>query len=1412
MLLRLYLLFLAIAVVKSDSFNTIDLPDISFDDIGGRMGILGSYESLSYYSYVNASLDLSITSNSNDSKSSNTPNNLFLRDLEKGYSKNFASVNGPISDVKPAQGDTILINGDFSIINNQPCLTPVIYNLTSNSITNIFQTQNQPSKRDNSSSSSSSASESDLPQLESGSVKTTFIDGDLIYFGGDFKFNDTYGAAIYDTTTQQLVSTPFKGFGVNSSVSAITKIFDSNDNDDDDDIDAQLGSIIFGGTFNTLGMPELLMHNLTDTSNTTNRTNSTNTTLINAEQLISLKHGDFSQVNNADGADPSALVCPTSSGSPWSLQNNQGGQWKVELPNAMKGIVPTKVRLYIPEGEDGIQNFRIYSYPNNGIMNLTYIDPESNEMAYCDSSCPLSTLQTLDEATENNLDEIDDLNVDEVFIGENDGTYSKYYDPSTETKTLSYAKNYQEFAFEDDISIDELGLTVISWRGSKASLAGLELYLNSIYVYGNETLNEPNCPDTEGENNYVVIDSGDFKSIHDVNPPNNVNNDDYLVSVGNTNAKLTLFPNITYSGDYSIIMLTPGCVPDGSCDLRSVITVNVKDDEDNVVSSKEIYQNNDYEKFDYLFYGHLVGSLESEGQTKIEIEYNRPISGNEQDSWLVVDKIRADIVSLDEYYGFNSTNRTNTDYKLESDLQEIKINGLFEYSLANFSSFERGSVYERKNSRTYIGEDNTFVGNSSINAISGSLTNDSSVAQLQLENSSDSQSLLIIGNLNSNTLDLPNNNVLNLKIESYNSDENATLASYKRSLDESSLGRSFDLDDDADYEDDFVQASVIIKRDQDSDNTIFGGNFNDTINQVKNLGSSRVMMGKFSMNNEGNSSVEIKDLSNDNETVSSANNFVIYDGEEFYSFGNEFINEEFDGFAEVEVDEKDYFVFSASSTGFSQTWDNTNGQWVEDKNDQLHITQAVKISDNQQILTGSSFTESGFTNNDQAFIKNNKQEFSRYNLQIEDHESTDGIRTSFYINESTSVIGGYFQTENGYSNVGFLSNSENNTFKGIDDNVEWSNDTMIQALYVDSESEYLVIGYNGSVTVNDEDMSSGILVYSLQNNSFSDLQPASLSLNNEEGIQINTIVLHNNKDKLFVGGDFSNAGSLGCEGLCVYDMKTFRWENPNSEEMLSGVVTDMSFHSVNGILISGNLTYNDENVGFISYDVDDAKFSTVDDINSLKHKSPVERFILCNEGDDKLEGQILAYGATFISGFDKYGWSNILGINYDNYTQFTDMKLLSLKEETKNNSGRLFPSDKILAITGRFELSDYGLVNMALYDGNKWTPYMFSSTDDNQQLGTVNSLLIKDNFRFLSLQDVKEGLNDLSVGKVVGISLGCALGSTTLLSLLYIIPYLAFFRKNNKDDEINERIGEREMMDAVNPQELLHEIDVQKNN
>lgn len=1384
-LLPLSIVVFSLWIRTAYTLDTISHPELDFDDFGGKLNILGSFQSLSFYTTVNETSSLSI---SQHDLSNSTENKLFIRDLKENTTENFAEVDGQISSVQPLSDSTILVNGDFTKFNDDDCQTPIIYNLTSKEVTNIFSPSNN--KRE------------DLPSLD-GEVKTTFIDNDLIYIGGDFSFRESYGALVYNQTSKTLSELPFKGFGESAIVNAITKLTE----DGNDDVDS--GSIIFGGKFDTLGIPDLLKHNISLFQNDTNHTNSTNSSLITAEQKITLKYGHFSDVNG-DGSNPADLICPQNNPE-WAPQENSGGQWLVELPSQMKGIKPTKVRLYVPEGSDAIDLFRIYSYPNNGIMNLSYVDPGTNEIKYCDAWCPLATRDQLIDATDSNMDSLDDLDMDDVYVDEEDGSYSTYYDPDTRTKTLSYGSGFQEFSFENDISIDEIGLTVISWHGSKGSLAGFELYLNIINVYGNQTLNEPNCGEDPNKSNAVSIDSGDFQSVQSLDSSVSPN---YQVAVG-TEGKVTLYPNITYSGYYSIIMITPGCIEDNSCELRSIVNVTVFDSDDNMLEQKTIYQNNDYEKFDYLFYGHLKGSTLSDGQNRIEIEYVSPINPNtDEEPWMVIDRIQADIVELDSYQDSNTTNRTRHQNSTDYDLVELNLSGLFEYSLNNFSMFDESLIYS-DDDQQYISPNNTFVGNSSINVLSSHLSNTSVVEQFN----KDDNSFMILGDFHSNSdnLTLSNSNVINLKVENYNSTSNSSVVDITKRefayVDILSLANDFeslDLFDSIDPEQIGLQ-----KRD---DEEIFGVTFNNSVTSIADYYDAKVLLGRFSVTSD-NDSISIYDLSSDNDSINDANNFVIRaSADEFYGFGNEYIDETFDTFTNVTVKATEYFVFSASgSPSNTLTWDNTNKKWITDPNRQLNISQAVNLPNNQQIISGSSFSLMDNYISDQAFIESNKdvkdQQFNTYNLSLTSDSAI--IQTSYYINESVSVIGGKFVPDDGQANVGFIDTKKNsnNSLTGLNGDINFDNIT-VQTLYVDSNSEYLVIGYNGSITINDVDLSGGIIIYNLQNNSFTDFQPAELIVESGDDVslEVNAIALLNDKEKLLVGGRFESAGSLDCMNLCVYDIKHTRWESPDTN-LEGNRVTSINFFKSNEVLISGDLS--DENDHFMIYNIEEETFKAIDSsLNDLSDDETVEHFLMCDsEYNDDLDGRFIAAGENFLKGFDGESWESISGINFSNDTIITDLKLLSLKDSNykdHNDDEKLFSKDNVLAVSGVLDLEDYGLVNLALFDGTDWIPFIYSATSSSTQLGVINSILVADQFRFLSQQDVESKESKLSSGQVVGISLACALGSTTLLSLLYIIPYFIFFRKS-KEEQSNERIGEKEMTDAVNPQELFHEIDLQRN-
>lgn len=1322
--IRQLLLLLWVGVALASGNTQISQPELDYDSIGGRIGLFGEFDSLAVYAYEGQSKYL-VEPPSSNSK-------LYLRDTSKNTNKPIATCNGRIYQIGRLSENKVLINGNFTKFNDKQYDPPIIYDIKSNDVSTII-----PSKK---------KQKRDDMQVD-GKVKTTFIDGDLIYLGGDFSFNNTYGVAIYNQTSKKLYSTPFQGFGKNSSVNAIAKILDNDKNDVDS------GSIIFGGKFNTLGLPDLLKRNTSSNSTRKHHKNSTNTSLITAEQMISLKHGLFSSVNAESAGNEESLVCHKSD-TTWSLVPDQGGQWAVTLPSALNGLFPTKARLYVPPGNDGVKSFRIYTYPNNGIMNLSYIDPETNTRMYCDSSCPLLQASKLSDAIDHNIENAKNLTDSTTFVDAEDGSYSTYYDSSTKTKTLGYGESFQEFAFENEVPIDKIAVTVVDWYGSKGELSGFELYLNSIVVYGNDTLNEPNCDEDDDVSNYSEIKTGKFQSIQSL--ASSVTDTSYIVST-DPGAEITLYPNITYSGNYSLLFHTPGCIQDNSCSQRSIVNVTVIDNEDSILASELIYQNNEYNKFDYLFYGHLNGTASEDGRNKIKVQFHSAI-GDSSSSWTVVDKVSSNIVTLDNYYDKNSTNRTSKKHSLEYDVTKLELNGLFEYSLNNFSSFDASAVSYKKGNKTIISKRNNYVGNSSINVLSSKLQKDSKVDKINLRD----KTLSILGDFESKNLSLSNNNLITLTLSKFNSSSNES---------ESSLSKR------------------LYKRDTQK---IYGVEFNSSISNIFNYYDSEVYVGDFGIENLDS---KMGDLSKKNDSTKVGNNFAIYSGSSWFTFGNSYEEGKFDQFSNFTLYNTEYFVFSSSSSDKSKVWDNTNRKWMDDSD--FDVSLALNINSKQQVLSGSSFNVMDLRSKDQAFFSNKK-------LKKYDFTASKGvISASYYVNKSVSIVGGHFESKIG-SNLGVLSNTgKQSDVTPIAQDISLESNSSVQSLYVDRDGKYLFVGTNGSVKVGSKTV-TGVLIYDLKQDKMTNFQPASLS-NGGGKVVVNSIALQDEEEKLLVGGNFTSAGSLLCSGLCVYDIKNTRWNSPLENSELSGEVTHMNFLETNKVLIGGALKLNGKDQTFVSYDVKKGTFST--EVNSIDSKTKVQKFILV-DSNNLPHGRIIAYGSDFVKAYDGKKWHDIhSGIEYGSNSVFTDIKLLPLKKDNNRNKENFFDKDSILALSGQFNLTNNGPVNVALFNSTTWIPFVY--TKQNSLLGSVNSMLIKDSLRLQSLEDVKKN-SRMTRGQVVGVSLAAAMGTTALMGLLYLIPYYAFFRRNNRKGT-QQRIHENEMMDAVNPQELFHEIDLHRN-
>lgn len=598
------------------SFQNVSSPQFDFSGSNNdQIAFLGDFDASSIYSYVGES---------NFTNQNTLQNQLYYSTGDNDRFITLGQINGSIDQILPVHNDYFILLGDFDGIGNQNVSSPAIFNLDSENFTSI-----DPNKDIN------------------GTINTAFFDSDdnLIYLGGDFEFNNSHGAAFYNLTSQNLNSTVFRGFGNNGTINSIIKIG---------------SNIIFGGQFTNLGIPQLLTHSY-NTSNTS----------VTTDQLVSLRYASFS--SSDDSSNPEALVCPESS-QEWSVSGASSATVNINLPYQ---VIPSKIRIYNSQDDDSqVSLFRLLTSPANGIMNLTYVDPATGDLSYCDAWCPLLNSSYLESASRSN-----------------DGSTAVAFADTS----IGYSSTYQEFGFINSLDVGGLTFQALNSFGSNIALEGLQIYQSLYSTYANNTLNEPSC----GISEYSRAETrGDWSS----SPNGQYITSDVDVSNGiPDDLGVTFFPNITYAGEYTILMYTPGCGQDNSCSSRGVANVTIYDDStDEILDSSLIYQTNEEEKYDLVYYGQLNSTV----RVGMVLDQAGP-SGNTVT--FVADRISVTIFEIDDIAHRNGT---------------IPINGLFEYSPSNFSNFDVSNVTQRE-----------YVGNTTINRLGSSLSNHSDI-HLALYNNS----------------------------------------------------------------------------------------------------------------------------------------------------------------------------------------------------------------------------------------------------------------------------------------------------------------------------------------------------------------------------------------------------------------------------------------------------------------------------------------------------------------------------------------------------------------------------------------------------------------------------------------------------------------------------------------------------
>ncbi|ODV59979.1 Rax2p ASCRUDRAFT_71449 [Ascoidea rubescens DSM 1968] len=1346
----------------------INTPSLNYQSFGNQIGFFGLFDSVAIlkysgqqdlwlsqqddtdsdsdsgsdsttfiYAYEN-NLDLYSSSNSSNSSSSSSSSSNVLK---------ITQLSDVVQLVYPIYDNSFILVGDFghySQINdsNTQISSPCIFNISTNQFLLI-----------------------DPDHEINGTISSIYFDqaSDLIYFGGNFEFNNSFGSLIYDLNDNQLKNLPFNGFNQNSQINSIQKIKDN--------------SILFAGDFYSLGLQNLLFTNqsyfLSYNSTLHNSINSTNNSQISIDidQVVSFKYANITTDSTDQSIADSSIICPNDNSNGWLMgEAIQEGAWVADLPFT---VYPTKIRIYNSRYNDnaGVKTFRLITSPSNSIMNLTYIDPETNQLATCNAWCPLLQ-QTNIQSLYENLDELNPNNITNL-------TSTSYLNDNSVDSTLSWGPEYQDFAFVNYIQVNYLNLHVYDYYGSRGGLAGIEMFTREILTYANNTLNEPNC-DTQysGRSYSEVSGSGWEQSITGTFASNNID----LSGSDPTSIGVTFYPNISYSGNYSLSLYTPGCQADGTCDTRGMVSVKLYDAQNNLLNDFISYQNNEFEKIEPLYSGYLniTNPYDEDydeddiSRPRVELTFSNYILGlSSERVTMVADKVSVEILGLDTVYNSthsNSTNSTTIDLELDNNYY-IYLNGLFEYDTNNFTAFS-----DDYDSFNFSSEDfeNTFVGNSSIN-------------KLMVENFNKNASI---------------NSIIYLNNSLYIGGDFRSLAN----------GRYFHSVNIGDYDDSKNELEISNNNIDSSFNNIIKGMFTG-------YDDSLIVVGTFT---DFNSS-DLSSLDQNDDNRYSPNHVAALIQNDWYTFSSG-VTDSIYHFSKTIFNDNEYFIFSTQNFDIFHLWDNTNKYWVSRNELTLNVTSSAVTNDEQISVIFGNIQLNGISTPNGVFIDQNES-LRTFGFDFDDSREINIVHDTLWFNESLTVISGDFETTEGISNLLFIQAINGSiVYTGLDDFINWQNSS-ISTINKDKTGRYLYIGTNGDAELLEREISSNIFIYDLFYDNFTVPSPV---ISDSGESKINALVYSERQNILIVGGEFDKASSLDCPNLCFYDLDSNRWNDLSTTTITDGIVYSMNMTSNTKLFITGDLTVENVQGYLASFDFSTSLIQINHDLNdpattssSITKKrsnileqtfdesdssdiaipTSVKQFILV-DGGDSTNDRVLVLGDHYVSAYNTSEWTrlDLLTDELEHHeSNFTKFRLVNVESEESNY---YFEDNKVLVVTGSIEFTEYGTFSVAFFNGTNWFPYLRTfSADDTDPI--VYSILLNKAISSDNKDTSAISHENLAKGWIVFISLALAIGTIMLLSLLAVLIAMFKRRKNDYDPNLQTRIEEQEMVQTVPPAELF---------
>ncbi|RDB25199.1 Polarized growth protein rax2 [Hypsizygus marmoreus] len=327
----------------------------------------------------------------------------------------------------------------------------------------------------------------------------------------------------------------------------------------------------------------------------------------------------------------------------------------------------------------------------------------------------------------------------------------------------------------------------------------------------------------------------------------------------------------------------------------------------------------------------------------------------------------------------------------------------------------------------------------------------------------------------------------------------------------------------------------------------------------------------------------------------------------------------------------------------------------------------------------------------------------------------------------------------------------------------------VRALLVDGSQLYV----GGQFTIQGTN-TDGLAIYDLLKQEWDSNSIQALQAGTGSSVVVRSITKSTSKaNAVIVAGTFSQAGSLRCQSVCLYDTSSKQWNALGNG--IQGEVSSVAYAGKNQELLiaSGSIALSDNTVSNVAqFSFPNGTWTALGSSRDLP--GPVTAIEVNNGNASSIfaAGRITDGSSSFLSFWNGAGWAT-LGSTLKGNTTVSQLTMVPL-QDTHAANGVIEP-DRMLLVSGLLDDSSFGTASSALFDGQAFIPYIVS-TSASGSAGAVASL-----FRSFSTFSFNRR-RFLATGVVILISIAIAAGVVFLLALIGILWTLL----SRRDDKLSK--------------------------